>query len=516
LETNGQTPQQYKIIKLKVLKKNDPYPDADIAILTVEKVNQRTNSFQINPICMPQNEKTEAGRNCFVIGYGHSKTQGENTNILMEAKLPIIDIQICKEKYEQINMTLSDGQQKLPKFNSTSTICAGYENGDQDACQNDSGGPLMCQRASSCEWYLAGVVSFGYKCGETYGLYTNINLFADWIHKEAGIQKSDVEKKECKIKYGHSGCEALKFDGKLYQQDKGSTSYTLQHPILPLETLFPYEGSLILKKGHKPSSGAGPQSETIALFTIDNDHVCLFDTREQFYFKHEKLEITGDRIECASQAEVNALLTSQSKGQSDKCSSELLGAVIVNHAKNESYDLKVDTTKNGKNFISDNGITFYHEIYNGIGYWFLGTNYVLSKCYKQGSSKDCIENLSDVGWTCVDRSINWAENQRVSITVKEKCICEEKTVISIPGWQSTSFKRINDGTYKETGIGELEIVLAQNMWIVKRQQDPLSSLICYHLNAGKTRLEDISRLTCVQDATWYFHNISPQKIPCNC
>lgn len=209
-------------------------------------------------------------------------------------------------------------------------------------------------------------------------------------------------------------------------------------------------------------------------------------------------------------------MTSQSKGQSDKCSSELLGAVIVNHAKNESYDLKVDTTKNGKKFISDNGITFYHEIYNGIGYWFLGTNYVLSKCYKQGSSKDCIENLSDVGWTCVDRSINWAENQRVSITVKEKCICEEKTVISIPGWQSTSFKRINDGTYKETGIGELEIVLAQNMWIVKRQQDPLSSLICYHLNAGKTRLEDISRLTCVQDATWYFHNISPQKIPCNC
>ena len=63
-------------------------------------------------------------------------------------------------------------------------ICAGSSSGGKDACTGDSGGPLMCQRKSSCSWFLAGVVSWGYSCGQTYGIYTNVVNYEEWINGE--------------------------------------------------------------------------------------------------------------------------------------------------------------------------------------------------------------------------------------------------------------------------------------------------------------------------------------------
>ena len=51
----------------------------------------------------------------------------------------------------------------------------------RDACQGDSGGPLMCQRCESCNWYVAGVVSFGDDCGKTDGVYTKVARYETWI-----------------------------------------------------------------------------------------------------------------------------------------------------------------------------------------------------------------------------------------------------------------------------------------------------------------------------------------------
>ncbi|GBM62104.1 hypothetical protein AVEN_87692-1, partial [Araneus ventricosus] len=53
-------------------------------------------------------------------------------------------------------------------------ICAGPEDGSKDACQSDSGGPLMYKNTDydfpvgvgTERWILVGIVSFGYRCGE--------------------------------------------------------------------------------------------------------------------------------------------------------------------------------------------------------------------------------------------------------------------------------------------------------------------------------------------------------------
>ena len=67
-------------------------------------------------------------------------------------------------------------------FVSNNWLCAGYTAGGPDACQNDSGGPLVCKQGT--RWTEYGIAILGSGCGEPhkYGIYTRVTRFMEWIN----------------------------------------------------------------------------------------------------------------------------------------------------------------------------------------------------------------------------------------------------------------------------------------------------------------------------------------------
>lgn len=55
----------------------------------------------------------------------------------------------------------------------------------------EAGGALVCQRCSSCDWYILGLAYFGDICTNTdelsHILFTSINRFENWIQKTTKI-----------------------------------------------------------------------------------------------------------------------------------------------------------------------------------------------------------------------------------------------------------------------------------------------------------------------------------------
>uniref|UniRef100_A0A182I5R2 trypsin n=1 Tax=Anopheles arabiensis TaxID=7173 RepID=A0A182I5R2_ANOAR len=113
------------------------------------------------------------GELCTVVGWGMTKKTGDREQLRM-VRLPIVRQEVCKEIYE--------GWETITRR----MICAGYAAGGQDACEGDSGGPLLCRGIQ------AGITSWGVGCAKAnrYGFYANVANQRDWIRKHAGVKIS--------------------------------------------------------------------------------------------------------------------------------------------------------------------------------------------------------------------------------------------------------------------------------------------------------------------------------------
>ena len=78
--------------------------------------------------------------------------------------------------YTTLHM-LSPTQLTSHNEQATGKFCAG---GTVDACQEDSGGPLVC-RLDGGQYHIAGIVSSGKGCGVYPGLYTEVSRYVDWL-----------------------------------------------------------------------------------------------------------------------------------------------------------------------------------------------------------------------------------------------------------------------------------------------------------------------------------------------
>ncbi|VVC37366.1 Hypothetical protein CINCED_3A008244 [Cinara cedri] len=152
--------------------KND-ITNNDIALLKL--TNSISFSKFIQPICLPImpeiRSKMLVNLVPFVAGWGVTSYRGPISTALLEVQVPILDISECKKAFSKHGVLVDDHK----------VICAGELGGGKDSCQGDSGSPLMW--LSSNQYYLIGLVSFGFRCGEAGypGVYTRISNYIEWI-----------------------------------------------------------------------------------------------------------------------------------------------------------------------------------------------------------------------------------------------------------------------------------------------------------------------------------------------
>ncbi|XP_064078281.1 trypsin-1-like [Macrobrachium nipponense] len=123
------------------------------------------NEF-VQPIALAPANHTASG-NCTISGWGATEEGGVPSESLMRAFLPVLTDAQCRVTYGD---ALED-----------SMICAGVPEGGVDACNADTGGPLVCSDLGGP--YLAGIASWGRGCGrpDTPGVYCEVSYYVDWI-----------------------------------------------------------------------------------------------------------------------------------------------------------------------------------------------------------------------------------------------------------------------------------------------------------------------------------------------
>lgn len=149
------------------------YLENDIALLKLKTPINYPNATPIkliSPIDVSEGA-TDPGVMSQVTGWGLVRVSPPRPSLkLQKAELPIVS-------NEQAFVSFP----RIPPH----TIMAGYLSGNQDACSGDSGGPLVVQVTG--EYKLAGIVSWGSETCNTYGGYTRVLDFLDWIAEKTGI-----------------------------------------------------------------------------------------------------------------------------------------------------------------------------------------------------------------------------------------------------------------------------------------------------------------------------------------
>uniref|UniRef100_A0A8C5KUG7 Complement C1s subcomponent n=1 Tax=Jaculus jaculus TaxID=51337 RepID=A0A8C5KUG7_JACJA len=151
--------------------------DNDIALVQLKDAVKMGPTA--SPICLP-GSAAEYGPTEGDLGLisGWGRTEEKDIVVrLRGAKVPVATLEKCREAQGE------DPRAEAGAYVLTDNmICAGGEGAD--SCQGDSGGAFAVQdpNEGSPKFYVAGLVSWGKKCG-SYGVYTNVKNYLDWIRK---------------------------------------------------------------------------------------------------------------------------------------------------------------------------------------------------------------------------------------------------------------------------------------------------------------------------------------------
>ncbi|XP_049604100.1 vitamin K-dependent protein C [Syngnathus scovelli] len=166
-------------VMLKV-SKTIPHPnydsttvDNDIALLRLE--SPAPFSDFILPACLPSRGLAERvlhrnGTQTVVTGWGRESQDSQRfSSALNVIRVPLVGRELCAA---HMSHNISDN-----------VLCGGVLGQNMDACEGDSGGPMVTLHADT--WFLVGLVSWGEGCGrrDKLGIYTKVSNYNEWIDR---------------------------------------------------------------------------------------------------------------------------------------------------------------------------------------------------------------------------------------------------------------------------------------------------------------------------------------------
>ncbi|TQQ50911.1 trypsin-like serine protease [Vibrio cholerae] len=159
----------------------------DIAILELDRA---VVADQITLAAADARVGTAVGTTLKVAGWGTTSPSGRSTfpSVLQQVEVDLIDQAVCQT-------AMGEG---ISPMENSANFCAGRNN--QDSCRGDSGGPIIVTSTGA----QLGIVSWGgpvCALNNTYGVYTNVSYFADWItQKTRGFSyQQQVDKQQVRL-----------------------------------------------------------------------------------------------------------------------------------------------------------------------------------------------------------------------------------------------------------------------------------------------------------------------------
>lgn len=142
---------------------------SDLALL---RLSSAVTAQRIEPIEEDAEAEVVRGSTTLTVaGWGNIYDYGIRSVRLMEVEVPSVTLEECGRP------------EAHPGKLTDSMLCAGFPDGQRDACEGDSGGPAVVWAGNGAR--LAAVVSWGDGCGDPlkYGVYARVALHTDWIRK---------------------------------------------------------------------------------------------------------------------------------------------------------------------------------------------------------------------------------------------------------------------------------------------------------------------------------------------
>nr|XP_031841609.1 trypsin 3A1-like [Nomia melanderi] len=141
----------------------------DIAIVEMDRPVD-VNGI-VRTACLPEDKAIDyTGATATVVGWGRTGEDKAVSNELRKVNLPILSQEECDQA----------GYQK--KRITENMFCAGYLEGERDACFGDSGGPLHI-KGTYGHLEVIGIISWGRGCARPNfpGIYTKLTNYLGWL-----------------------------------------------------------------------------------------------------------------------------------------------------------------------------------------------------------------------------------------------------------------------------------------------------------------------------------------------